>query len=190
MPCPRALHHDRRAATGDRTWDTRFQIPIANHSTTAVSYFIQWVTTRNNIKRDQDQTSIQYSKIIIQQSMWKTCFLETFLCGVMVWERQETNTKILFFKSGVLNPKSFIIWSTNPMLQVLKRIFSLRIIPAEGSILTHLQQKVFENIVAKGEIAHNKQFLVLQHRLPLCSKALNCNTCWCMKFKQNNCLLI
>ena len=35
MPCPRALHHDHRAATEDRT---RFQIPNANRSTTADSF--------------------------------------------------------------------------------------------------------------------------------------------------------
>ena len=34
MPCPRGLPHDRRAATGDQTRDTRFLIPDANHSTT------------------------------------------------------------------------------------------------------------------------------------------------------------
>ena len=33
LPCPRELHHDRSAATGDRTRDTRFQIPDVNHST-------------------------------------------------------------------------------------------------------------------------------------------------------------
>ena len=29
VPCPMTLHHDRRAATGDLTRDTRFQIPDA-----------------------------------------------------------------------------------------------------------------------------------------------------------------
>ena len=33
VPYPRALHHERRASTGDRTQDARFQIPDANHST-------------------------------------------------------------------------------------------------------------------------------------------------------------
>ena len=35
MPCPRALHHDHSAATGDRTGTPGFEIPDANHSTTA-----------------------------------------------------------------------------------------------------------------------------------------------------------
>ena len=37
VPCLRGLNHDGRAATVDRTRDTRFQIPDANHSTTADS---------------------------------------------------------------------------------------------------------------------------------------------------------
>ena len=36
MPCLRALHHDQRVAIEDRTRDTRFQIPDANHSTTQI----------------------------------------------------------------------------------------------------------------------------------------------------------
>ena len=35
-------------------------------------------------------------------------------------------------------------------------------------IRTHLQQMTFENIVAKGEIAHNKQFLHLPQYFQLC----------------------
>ena len=38
VPCPRALHHDRHTRTGDRAWDTRFQIPAGNHSTTGYSF--------------------------------------------------------------------------------------------------------------------------------------------------------
>ena len=38
VPCPRTHYHDRRAATGYRPRDARFQIPDANHSTTADSF--------------------------------------------------------------------------------------------------------------------------------------------------------
>ena len=35
--------------------------------------------------------------------------------------------------------------------------------------MTHLQQTTFENIVTKGEIAQNEQFLLLSHSVQLCS---------------------
>ena len=45
MLCRRALHHDRRAAIGDRTRDTRLQIPDANHLTTADSSTLnEWMS--------------------------------------------------------------------------------------------------------------------------------------------------
>ena len=51
VPCPRALHHDRSAATMDRTWDTRFRIPDANHSTTMIPMMISnvWIRDRTYI---------------------------------------------------------------------------------------------------------------------------------------------
>ena len=36
--------------------------------------------------------------------------------------------------------------------------------PTYRRVLTHLQQTTFENIVTKGEIAQNKQFLLLPQR--------------------------
>ena len=40
VPCPKALHHDRRATTGDWTLDTQFKNPEANDSTTAESFVL------------------------------------------------------------------------------------------------------------------------------------------------------
>ena len=42
--------------------------------------------------------------------------------------------------------------------------------PTHRHILMHLQQATFENIVTKGEIAQNKQFLLLLHYFQLISE--------------------